>query len=208
MKWTTALSTLEQVGERCAHVAAQPPGIIALRVQEAWVFGPLLGPVQPEVDDVDGVRVALVTDAASADVAWGTRPVGAGQWLAASGLEKRPVHLVLRPGDGPVANHAVERPVRFWSRTEGLDHDVVRALRAGDGEHLRPEPPSAREAADQLSADLAVSLGAVARTSADYDGHRWAPGNPVKRADALAAAVGGYLELLAAQEAAGDSVGG
>lgn len=216
MKWTTALTTLEQVGERCAHVAAQPAGIIALRVSEAWVFGPLLGPVRPEVDDVDGVRVALVTDAASADLAWGTRPAGAGQWLAASGLEKRPVRLVLRPGDGPVGNHAVDRPVRFWSLADGLDHDVLRALRAGDGEHLRPEPPTAEEAGQQLAAELAVSLAAVRRASADHDEHRWAPGNPLKRSDALAAAVTGYLELLTAQEttqdaardAAGGTVGG
>lgn len=202
MKWTTALKTLEQVGERCAHVAALPPGIIALQVEEAWVFGPLLGPVQEEVGDLDGVRVALVTDAAALDLAWGTRPTGAGQWLAASGLEKRPVQLVLRPGDGPVGNHAVDRPVRFWSREDGLDHDVLRALRAGDGEHLRPQSPTAEEAARQLDADLAVSLAAVRATGADYDAHRWAAGDPVKRADALAAAVRGYAELLTARDAA------
>jgi len=203
VKWTTALATLEQVGERCAHVAAQPVGIIRLQVSEAWVFGPLLGPVRAEVDDVDGVRVALVTDAAAADLAWGTQPTGAGQWLAASGLEKRPVRLVLRPGDGPVGNHAVDRPVRFWSREDGLDHDVLRALRAGDGEHLRPEPPTAEEAQRQLAAELTVSLAAVRRTSADHAAHRWAPGNPLKRSDALAAAVAGYLDLLDARDAAG-----
>lgn len=207
MKWTTALKTLEQVGERCAHVAALPPATFALHVEEAWVFGPLLGPVQEEVGDTDGVHVALVTDAAAADLAWGTQPAGAGQWLAAAGLEKRPVRLVLRPGDGPVGNHAVDRPVRFWSRQEGLDHDVLRALRAGDGEHLRPSAPAPEEAGAQLAADLAVSLAAVRRAGADYDAHRWAPGNPVKRADVLAAAVRGYVELLSAGEDAGDSVG-
>lgn len=202
MKWTTALRTLELVAERCTHVAAQPAGIITLQVSEAWVYGDLLGVVRDEVDDLDGVRVALVTNAPSTDLAWGTQPPGGRHWLAASGLEKKPVHVLLRPADAPVGNHRVERPVRFWTLADGLDHDVLRALRAGDGEHLRPEAPGAEEAAQQLAADTVVSLAAVRRTSADYDVHRWSAGNPVKRADALAEAVSGYLDLLAARDGA------
>lgn len=200
MKWTTALKTLELVAERCAHVAAQPGGIIALQVSEAWVHGTLLGPVLDEVPDLDGVCVALVTNAPSTDLAWGTLPPGGQHWLSASGLEKKPVQVRLRPADAPVGNHRIDRPVRFWTLADGLDHDVLRALAAGDGEHLRPEAPSPAEAAHQLEADLAVSLAAVQRASTDYDENRWAPGNPVKRADVLASAVSGHLDLIAARD--------
>ncbi|MCI2239899.1 hypothetical protein MO973_36930 [Paenibacillus sp. TRM 82003] len=202
MKWATAVRTVEQVAERCGHVAAQPPGIVRLRVTEAWLWGPLLGPAADEVPDAGGVGAALVCDATAEDCAWGTAPPGAGQWLAASGLAKRPVRLVFRPAGQPVWNHAVVRPVRFWSLDEGPDEAVVAAVRAGEGGALRPPAPAPVELAQRLEQELAASLAAVRRTSADHDAHRWSPGSPLARADALADAVRGHLELLDASAAA------
>lgn len=199
MKWTTALRTLEEVGARCAHMSAQPATIVPLRVSAAWVHGDLLGPRRDDVGDLDGVSVALAVNAGQDECAWLTQPRGAGQWLAASALEKRPVRLFFRSEQAPVWNHRIERPVRFWTPQDGLDAAVLDAVREGRGEDLRPPAPAPGELAARLDAELAVSLLAVRRTSADYDEHRWAPGSPLKRADALAAAAGGYVDLLDAR---------
>ncbi|MEZ0491818.1 hypothetical protein AB2L28_06150 [Kineococcus sp. TBRC 1896] len=198
MKWTTALRTLEDVAERCAHVHRQPAGIVTLRVTEAWVHGPLLGPRREELPDADAVRVALVTSAAEEDCAAGTRPPVAGHWLAASGLGTKPVVLRFRSAQAPVWNHVVDRPVRFWTAEEGPDHDVLVQLRAGDGESLRPPAPSPAELVERLERELRVSRGALRRTATEYDEKRWAPGSPKKRGDALADAA---LGLLAVEDA-------
>lgn len=199
VKWTTAVRTLEDVAERCAHMGRQPAGIVQLRVSEAWVFGELLGPRTDTVDDVSGVRVALVTSADEADCAVATTPPAAGHWLAASGLEKKPARLAFRSEHAPVWNHVVERPVRFWTGADGLDHDVLLQLRAGDGEALRPPAPTAAELAERLDRELVVSLGALTRTTREYDEKRWNPGSPKKRADALCDASLGYLDVRAAR---------
>ncbi|WP_432508804.1 DUF7711 family protein [Kineococcus auxinigenes] len=196
MKWATAVRTAEQVAQRCAHVAAQPAGIVRLRVVEAWLWGPLLGPRTEEVPDDGGVNAALVCAESAEDCAWGTAPPGAGQWLAASGLARRPVHLVFRAAGQPVWNHAITRPVRLWSADGGTDAAVLEAVAEGAGEALRAPAPPPDELASRLEVELAASLAAVRRTSAEHDAHRWAPGSPVGRADALAAAVRGHLELL------------
>ncbi|NAZ85547.1 DUF7711 family protein [Kineococcus indalonis] len=196
MRWATAVRTAEHVAERCAHVAAQPPGIVRLRVLEAWLWGPLLGPPAEEVPDDGGVGVALVCDADPVECAWGTAPPGAGQWLAASGLAKRPVRLVFRPAGRPVGNHAVTGPVRLWTVDGGPEAGVLEALRAGEGAGLRPPRPAPEVLRAQLEQELVASLAAVRRASGDFAAHRWAPGSPLARADALAAAVAGHLELL------------
>jgi hypothetical protein len=199
VKWTTALKTLEDVADRCAHVGRQPEGIIQLRVFQAWVFGPLLGPRTDEVDDVTGVQVALVTNAREEDCAVGTRPPAAGQWLAASSLETKPAQLFFRSGQVPVWNHVIRTPVRFWTREDGVDHDVLTQLRAGDGAGLRPPAPSDAELAERLDRELVVSLGALQRTTTEYDDKRWNPGSPKKRGDALCDAALGYLDVRAAR---------
>lgn len=199
MKWTTAVRTLEDVADRCAHVGRQPEGIIRLRVFQAWVFGTLLGPRTDDVDDVTGVQVALVTNAREGDCAFGTRPPAAGQWLAASSLETKPAQLFFRSGEAPVWNHVITRPVKFWTREDGLDHDVLTQLRAGDGEALRPEAPTDTELAERLDRELVVSLGALSRTAHAYDEKRWAPGSPKKLGDALCDASLGYVDLRSAR---------
>ncbi|WP_380174201.1 hypothetical protein ACFEMC_05035 [Kineococcus sp. DHX-1] len=207
MKWTTALKTLEDVADRCAHLHRQPAGIVTLRATEAWVSGPLLGPRRDDLAD-DAVRVALVTNAAEADCASGTRPPAAGHWLAASGLETKPVELVFRSAQAPVWNHVVERPVRFWTAQDGLDHDVLVQLRAGDGESLRPPAPSPAELVERLERELRVSREALRRSAVEYDDKRWSPGSPKKRGDALADAALGFLAVQDALDAAGDTLPG
>ncbi|GAA0297026.1 DUF7711 family protein [Kineococcus aurantiacus] len=199
MKWSTALKTLQDVADGCAHVGRQPEGIVRLRVFQAWVFGTLLGPRTDDVDDATGVRVALVTNAREGECAFGTRPPAAGHWLAASGLATRPAQLFFRSGEVPVWNHVVDRPVRFWTREEGLDADVLERLRAGEGAALRGEPPTPAELAARLDAELAVSLEALRRTASEYDAKRWSPGSPERRGDALADAALGYLDLRTAR---------
>ncbi|WP_432561299.1 DUF7711 family protein [Kineococcus sp. SYSU DK003] len=203
MKWTTAVRTLEDVADRCAHMDRQPGTIVRLRVTEAWVFGDLLGPRRDSLDDLGSVRVALVTSAPEEDCALFTRPPAAGHWLTASGLEKKPVQLFFRSAHAPVWNHLVERPVQFWSHEDGPEHDVLVQLRAGEGDALRPPAPTAAELRARLDRELAVSLGALARTARDYDEKRWAPGSPKKRGDALCDAALGLVDLQEARNRLG-----
>jgi len=192
VKWSTAVQKVEQVGAACQAMARTPPGIVPLRVASAWLFGGVLdGPR----DDLDVVAVAL---AVAEDVAWGTAPHGAGQWLNASKLLTAPVALTWRPAHA-VANHAVLRPVRCWDAADGVDEAVLDALRDGSVAALRPPAPSPAERAARLADDLATSLAALRRTSADVTRHRFTPGSPQRRADALADAAAGYLELLGEQ---------
>lgn len=112
--------------------------------------------------------------------------------------------MLFRSAGAPVWNHVVERPVRFWSREDGLDHEVLLQLRHGGGEGLRPEAPTAGELRERLDRDLAASLTALTRATRAYDEKRWSPGSPKKRGDALCDAALGYVDLRAAR----DSLGG
>ncbi|NIZ91127.1 DUF7711 family protein [Kineococcus rubinsiae] len=192
MKWSTAVQKVEQVNAACQAMARTPPGIVPLRVTSAWLCG---GVLEGPRDDLEAVAVALAVEE---DVAWGTSPHGAGQWLNASKLLTAPVRLVWRPARA-VANHAVVRPLRCWYLDDGPDEAVLAAVRAGAAGALRPPPPSPDEAAARLADDLATSLAALRRSTADVVEHRFSPGSPQRRADALADAAAGYLELLDAQ---------
>ncbi|WP_369052467.1 DUF7711 family protein [Kineococcus terrestris] len=205
MRWTTAARQLEKVAAGCAHAARLP--FLGLRVEEAWVHGRLLGPREDDVPD-GAVAVALVCDAARDDVPWGRAPAGAQHWLGAAGLATLPVAVVFRSAAGPVAGHAVQRPVRFWSREDGVDEDVLRAVRDGDAERLRPPAPEPERAAADLAEEARVSLAALRRASADYREHRWGGGSPVARADVLADVVAGWLDLLDAGAAPPGAPGG
>ncbi|ABS05112.1 DUF7711 family protein [Kineococcus radiotolerans] len=204
MKWTTAVSKLAEVAAGCEHARTLPAGLVGFQAEEAWVFGSLLGPRREQVDDLTGVGVALAVDLPESDCALFTRPPAGEHWLNAAGLAKLPVRLLFRSGRAPVWNHVVERPVRFWSHADGLDHEVLLQLRSGDGEALRPEAPAPGELRERLDRDLAASLAALARTTRAYDEKRWSPGSPKKRGDALCDAALGYVDLRAAR----DSLGG
>jgi hypothetical protein len=199
VKWTTAVSKLADVAAGCERTRSLPAGTVPLEAVEAWVFGPLLGPRQDEVDDLAGVRVAVVVDRPEDECALFTRPPAGEHWLNAAGLARQPVQVLFRSAHAPVWNHVVDRPVRFWSREGGVEHEVLLQLRAGGGEALRPEAPGPRERSERLERDLAVSLGAVRAGAAAYDAKRWSPGSPQKRGDALCDAVLGYLDLLDAR---------
>ncbi|NAZ84201.1 hypothetical protein GTR02_20560 [Kineococcus sp. R8] len=194
MKWSTVLQKVEQVVAACQAMAATPPGIVPLRVRSAWLVGDVLAGPR---DDLDVVAVALAVDQ---DVAWGTQPQGAGQWLRAARLATAPVSVTWRPAHA-VANHAVVRPLRCWDDADGADEAVLAAVRAGTAPALRSAAPTPQERAARLEADLATSLAALRRTSADVVEHRHSPGSPAKRADALADAAAGYLALLDARDA-------
>jgi hypothetical protein len=204
VKWTTAVSKLADVAAGCEHARSLPAGLVGFQVEEAWVHGSLLGPRREQLPDAEPVRVALVVDLPEVDCALFTRPPGGQHWLNASGLSKQPVQLLFRSVRAPVWNHVVDRPVRFWSHEDGLDHEVLLQLRAGDGGALRPEAPTPEELRERLDRDLAASLAALTRTTRAYDEERWSPGSPKKRGDALCDAALGYVDLRRAR----DSLGG
>lgn len=202
MKWTTAVSKLADVAQGCEHANSLPTDLNLFRAEEAWVFGALLGP-QQDSEDPTFVRVAVVVDLPEDECALFSRPQAGEFWLNASGLAKSPVQVLFRSAQAPVWNHLVERPVRFWAREEGLDHEALLQLRNGDGEALRPEAPTDGELRERLDRDLRASLEALRRTATDYDGKRWARANHKKLGDALADAALGLLSLQDARDALG-----
>jgi hypothetical protein len=203
VKWTTAVSKLTDVAAGCRHMDSLPAGLAGFQAQEAWVFGRLLGPRQDSVEEPTAVRVAIVVDLPEDECAFLSWPQGGEHWLNASGLAKEPVHVLFRSAEAPVWNHLIDRPVRFWSREEGLDHEVLLQVRNGDGDALRPEAPTHEELRDRLDRDLRASVTALRRTTTAYDEKRWARANHKKLGDAMADAALGFLDLQQARDSLG-----
>jgi hypothetical protein len=107
----------------------------------------------------------------------------------------------------PVSNHYIRGPVRFWSCTEGIDEDVLRALaerRFDDLPRVQSSPQAERR---QLSGELEVALSRLRSVHASYWEYEWRRenrGGGRYPEHVLWEAVQGYLELL---DAIGDTPG-
>jgi hypothetical protein len=194
VKWSRAVTHLSELADRCGQAAASP--VRVLPVTSLWVFGGLLGPVR----DLEVVEVALAVDLPPQLVPWLGRPVGAQHWAAMTRMDKNPVVGRWRSDRVPVWNHSVVRPLLVWDAAGGRRDPVVEAVSAGRAEPLRPSAPSPAELAERLRAELAVSLGALRRSTREYDDRRWRPGTLTAVSDALHDASAGYLDVLDALE--------
>lgn len=54
-------------------------------------------------------------------------------------------------------SHRYRRVVRFWSAKDGIDHDVMEAIRGGRLDELTVVEPTPAELVEQLRAELDVS---------------------------------------------------
>ena len=96
----------------------------AFKVIDAYVFGGLLdGP-----ESLDVVSVAFVVDLPVEEVPWRARSAALEALASLMRLDKVPVERVWRPADWPVWNHVIVGAVRFWSRADGIDEDVMALL--------------------------------------------------------------------------------
>ena len=198
MRRSTAVRRLRTIAERAQSICrlwAPDEGLVAV-----YAFGAVLDPTA-EDGSVDVVQIALVVDEPPATVTWGCRPPGYAGLGYVLELEKSPVDWCFRSAAAPLGNHRIDRPLRIWSRTTGVEEAALVALADGTADALReprPRPPVlARHQAEELDAAQAwlreVRDRYWERTwRRDHHGAGSYPENH------LWDAVDGYLDLLAA----------
>jgi len=122
-------------------------------LEELWVTGELLG----LADTVDAGSVVLVLDVSADELPWlALHP--AGEWVGDQlRLGKRPSRWCYRSLAWPVWNHEHRRLVRFWTASEGLDADVIEALRSRRLDRVAVVEPSPQELVERIREELAVS---------------------------------------------------
>lgn len=194
MKWSRAIHHLEELAHACSDMTTRPAAIFPLRVSALWSFGDVLATPK----DLDNLEVVLAVDLPAQDVAWCSAPAGAEHWSTASGLSKRPVVARWRSTRAPLWNHKIRGPLLIWDEVGGVAADALGALRDGMAQDLRLPEPTPQELASRLTAELAVSLGALQSSTDAYEERRFSPGKLAPVGDALWRASAGYLDVLAA----------
>jgi hypothetical protein len=159
-----------------------------------------------DVATLDTAAVVMVLDAPADEMPWlALHPAGeaVGHLLR---LGKRPVLWTYRPLAWPVWNHQNRRLVRFWSAADGVDDDVIDALRQRTLDRLPVVSPTDAELAAWLPDELAVSRRHL-RTVLDRfwdrdwrDTHRTGDGGPQDHLWRAATAVEDMTDALAALE--------
>ncbi|MDF1598059.1 MAG: hypothetical protein P1T08_18460 [Acidimicrobiia bacterium] len=192
MKYSTAIGRLRQVADDLTdHTSSWRDSVIV----EAHVFGDLLtGP-----DTIEVIWMAQVVDLPVEEVTWLARPAQAEATASILRFDKYPLRWWWRPTTWPVWNHAISRPVRFWSRELGPDHTTLGLLadrRLGELAVLEPADRAVYRA--QLQTELEASrrhLGRVVDSYHDRDWRRDHQGFGVYPEDHLWWATQGFLEL-------------
>ena len=153
VKRSTAIGHLVEMAEIASERLRLRDSDIGWPLEELWVTGELLG----QAETVDGGAVVLVLDVPADELPWlALHP--AGEWIGDQlRLGKRPIRWCYRPLARPVWNHEHRRLVRFWTADDGLDTDVIEALRARQLDRLTIVAPSDEDLADQLGEELTVS---------------------------------------------------
>ncbi|MGH8905430.1 MAG: DUF7711 family protein [Egibacteraceae bacterium] len=190
IKYSTAVGHLRRVAEACQRFF-----VVAWEAEPlcvgAYVFGELLeGP-----ERLEHARVVFALDLPPDELPWRHEPLEMISFMEVARLDRIPLDWYCRPAAGPIANHLIRGPVRFWS-LEGIEEGVLDALaqqRFGDVARL-PDPPPAAQ-----GAELARALAHLRQVA----GHYWQPGwraghsaGDVQPELHLWNAVQGYLDLL------------
>jgi hypothetical protein len=153
VKRSTAIGHLVGIAEEASDGLRLRAGDIGWPLEELWVTGELLG----LADTVEQGAVVLVLDVPAEDLPWlAVHPDG--EWIGSRlGLGKRPIGWCYRPLTWPAWNHEHRRVARFWTATDGLDAEVIEALRSRRLDRLTVAEPSDAELAEQLRTELPVS---------------------------------------------------
>jgi hypothetical protein len=163
---------------------------------EAYAFGEIL---DPDVDDLEAVRVALVLNLPADEVTWWAFPQVCTALVSMLRLDRVPVRAFWRPAVWPVWNHVIRRPLCFWTHDGDTNEGALAALSTGDTEGLRLPEPTPEEETEQLLNELDASLAHLRRVEESYDDRTWRrahKGSGVFPEDHLWRAVHGYLDLL------------
>lgn len=194
----TAIKHLRTLAGLCdtAHLPADEPILV-----EVYAYGDILDPV---IEELEQVRVALVLDLPAEEVTWLALP-DVTIWLSRHlRLDKVPVHALRRPAVWPVQNHVIRRPVRIWTVESGTDGQAITAISDGDAQRLRLPEPAPGDEAEQLAQELEASLTYLRRVQDSYHKREWRAAHKsfnIYPEDYLWQAVEGYLDLLDASRA-------
>jgi len=190
---TSAIRNLRALAEGCER--ANPPTTDPILL-EVFAYGRVL---EPDIDDLRLVDVAMVLDRPVEDVTWWALPSESRWFTYVLRLDKVPVRVQWRPALWPVWNHEIRRPLRIWSLNGGADTEALEALAADDVEHLRLAEPGPDDEAEQLAVELDASLANLRRARDRWDDREWRRAHQGDGSDPsvhLWRAVHGYLDLL------------
>jgi hypothetical protein len=198
MRYGRAVEKVHILAEACQRTTRLP--LEEPLLHEVYVFGELLD----GADSIDHLKLALVLNLPPEEVPWESQPRGT-PWLVDSlRLDKGGFSYWWRSRHGPVWNHHIRGPVRFWS-LDGPDDTVLRALserRLADLPRLTASPEDVRSrTATELDAAL-VHLRAMTATYWDREWRRDNRGNGRYPENHLWEAVYGYVDLLDAVNSA------
>lgn len=201
MRRATAVRRLRTIAERCQQVCGlwEPgAGLVAVHA-----FGAVL---DTDGDDgsVEVVEVALVVNDPPEAVTWCARPPAYTGLPYVLELEKAPVDWYYRSASGPVGNHRIDRPLRIWSRPDGVDEAALAALAAGSADPLREPRPRPAVRRRQLGEELAAAAEHLRRVRDRYWQRGWRAdhhGAGTYPENHLWDAVQGYLDLVDAEAA-------
>jgi len=142
----------------------------AFEVIDAYVFGGLLdGP-----ESLDVVSVAFVVDLPVEEVPWRARSAALEALASLMRLDKVPVERVWRPADWPVWNHVIVGAVRFWSRADGIDEDVMALLtQQRFGDLTGVGPPNRERYLEQLRVERNASRRHLHHVLDRYHDREW-----------------------------------
>ncbi len=166
MRYSTAVRRLRSVAEGLSAVDR----VDALEVIDAYVFGGLLdGP-----ESLDVVSVAFVVDLPVEEVPWRARSAALEALASLMRLDKVPVERVWRPADWPVWNHVIVGAVRFWSRADGIDEDVMALLtQQRFGDLTGVGPPNRERYLEQLRVERDASRRHLHHVLDRYHDREW-----------------------------------
>ncbi len=166
MRYSTAVRRLRSVAEGLSAVDR----VDALEVIDAYVFGGLLdGP-----ESLDVVSVAFVVDLPVEEVPWRARSAALEALASLMRLDKVPVERVWRPADWPVWNHVIVGAVRFWSRADGIDEDVMALLtQQRFGDLTGVGPPNRERYLEQLRVERNASRRHLHHVLDRYHDREW-----------------------------------
>lgn len=109
MRYGRAVEKLRTLAEACQHTTRLPLEEPFLR--EVYVFGELLDGADP----IDHLKLAFVLNLPQAEVPWESQPSGTAWLVDSLRLDKGGFAYWWRSRHGPVWNHHIRGPVRFWS---------------------------------------------------------------------------------------------
>ncbi len=151
VKRSTAIGRLVRFAEEATAELSRPyPGDYP--VVSAWAIGDLLDPATATLQVPLAV---LVIDVPPAEAAWLSRPSVVPRLNVAHRLDKGGFYVYYRPAAWPAWNVEYRRVSCFWTRTDGLNEQLIEDLRASRS--IRAVEPTEVEFATQMRTELVVS---------------------------------------------------